>query len=139
MKSFKYLIALCILLGLPLAANAQIAQSSTGIQTIHAPASPAVTVVKSTAGILTFLICGNINATPVYVQLFDATSVTLGTTSATYTLMCPGNTAGAGYVLSIPWPLSFTSAIRVAVTGGIAANDNTSITASTVTLTGGYQ
>ena len=101
-----------------------------------APATPAKTQIKATAGVLLHVECFNILATPVYVKLFNKTtaSVTLGTTAADLQFICPGNTAGAGFVANISSPMQFTTAITYAVTGGIATTDNTSITAASVVV-----
>jgi hypothetical protein len=109
------------------------------IVTAVAPATPAAAPIKASAGYILSVVCGNILATPVYVKLFNTASVTLGTTSAVMNLMCPGNTAGAGFVYSLPWPATFSTAIDYAVTGGIALNDNTAITATSVTVTFVYE
>jgi hypothetical protein len=76
--------------------------------------------------------CFNLNATPVYLKVFDASSVTLGTTSATFQFMIPGNTGGAGVALAIPGQRSCATEIQIAVTGGISLTDDTSITANSV-------
>src|SRR6185437_887557 len=59
-----------------------------------APATPAATSIKSSSGFLLGIVCFNNNATPVYVKIFNlgTGSITLGTTSATWSLECPGNT-----------------------------------------------
>src|SRR5690348_10579106 len=116
----RTLIALA-LLTVAVAADAQVynqwpAQASSFSSAI-APATPAVTTVKSSAGVITHLGCMNILATPVYIKVWDASSVTLGTTAATYQFMCPGNTAGAGFVTGYPWAITFNTAIKYAVTG----------------------
>jgi hypothetical protein len=105
-----------------------------------APATPAKSAVKTSAGQLGFIHATNNNATPVYIKVFDVASgsVTLGTTSANFQFEVPGNTAGAGFAVPIPAGLALLTAITMAVTGAIALNDNTSITANTVNLTLGY-
>lgn len=140
MKS-KILIALS-LLAFCAVAQAQVfnqwpSQASSFVSAV-APATPSVSTPKASAGVVTQISCFNILATPVYVKLFDASSVTLGTTAASYQFMCPGNTAGAGFVISFPWALTFVTQIKYAVTGSIATNDNTSITASSVIVNIGY-
>lgn len=106
----------------------------SSLDALIAPATPAVHTVKSSAGFVTGIVCFNLLATPVYINLFNVASgsITLGTTSATVKLMCPGNTAGAGFVLPVPWPLNFTTAINYSVSSGISLTDNTSTTASSV-------
>lgn len=141
MKLFKALLALS-LVAFCVNAQAQVMnqwplQASAFVSAV-APATPAVSTPKASAGVVTQISCFNILATPVYVKLFDASSVTLGTTSATYQFMCPGNTAGAGFVISFPWALTFATQIKYAVTGGIAVADNTSITAASVIVNIGF-
>lgn len=106
------------------------AQSYTAV----APATPAATAVKASSAYLLHVSCFNALSTPVYIKLFNAAaaSVALGTTNATMNLMCPGNTTGAGFVQNFTWPPGFGTALVYAVTGGIALNDDTSITASSV-------
>lgn len=99
---------------------------------VIAAATPAVTVVKSSAGNIYQVIGFNSSATPVFIHFFDATSVSLGTTATSFVWMIPGNTAGAGFTIPLNYPRSMANAIRYAVTGGIASTDNTSITASSV-------
>lgn len=116
----------------------QIPFTSTSVTSAVAPATPAATSVKASAGTLVSVSCFNLLATPVYVKLFNASSVTLGTTSATMNLMCPGNTAGAGFV-AVFGAVNFGTAIQYAVTGGIGLTDNTAITASSVIVNISYQ
>lgn len=126
---------LCALFAFPLCGHAQAPTFNSTI----APATPAVTVVKQNAGYLSHISCFNLLATPVYVKLFDVSgTITLGTTNANYEFMCPGNTAGAGFVVPLTSFLTFSNSIKYAVTGGIAFNDNTSITASSVIVNVGF-
>lgn len=139
---FSKLLIVAGLLALSFHADAQVfnqwpSQASSFASAV-APATPAVSTPKASAGVITQISCFNILATPVYIKLFDASSVTLGTTASTYQFMCPGNTAGAGFVISFPWALSFATQIKYAVTGGIATADNTSITASSVIVNIGF-
>lgn len=138
----RILVAICALVAVSIAgAQAvynQVPFTSTSVTSAVAPATPAATSVKASAGTVVSVSCFNILATPVYVKLFNASSVTLGTTSATMNLMCPGNTAGAGFV-AVFGAVTFGTAIQYAVTGGIALNDNTAITASSVTVNITYQ
>lgn len=135
---------LLLALLLPLAASAQVfnqwPSQASSFTTGVAPATPAATSVKSSAGVVTSITCFNILATPVYVKLFNTASgsVTLGTTSAVANFMCPGNTAGAGFVIQFPWALTFSTAITYAVTGAISLTDNTSITATSVAVNIGF-
>lgn len=112
--------------------------ASQQFYTAVAPATPAVTAVKASATSLAYLAhvsCFNTLATPVYIKLFNAApgSVTLGTTAAAMNFMCPGSTAGAGFVQNFAFPLAFSDLVY-AVTGGIALNDDTSISANAVAI-----
>lgn len=105
-----------------------------------APATPAKSAVKASAGQLYFIHAVNVLATPVYIKVFNAASgsVTLGTTAADYQFAVPGNTAGAGFTVSIVQGIANGTAITIAVTGGIGLTDNTSITATSVNVMMGY-
>jgi len=142
MKFLKILLALALMAAIPFSSDAQVynqwpAQQSSFVTAV-APATPAAASVKSSAGVITSITCFNLLATPVYIKLFNTASVTLGTTSATLQFMCPGNTAGAGFVANYHWALSFSTAIEYAVTGGISLTDDSSITASSVIVNIGY-
>lgn len=143
MKFLKALTALS-LLAICASSQAQVfnqwpSQASSMNSTL-APATPAKTTVKAGAGVVTSIMCFNILATPVYINVFDlaAASITLGTTSANYKFMCPGNTAGAGFVIPLPWALTFATGINYSVSLAIAYTDNTAITASSVIVNIGF-
>jgi hypothetical protein len=138
----KILLSL-LLLALPLLADAQVYNQwplqQSSLASAIAPATPAVTTVKSTAGVITHISCFNILATPVYVKLYDVSgTITLGTTAATYEFLCPGNTAGTGFVIAFSYSPAFVNSIKYAVTGGISLTDNTAITALSVIVNVGY-
>jgi hypothetical protein len=140
---FKTLLLLGLFALLPLASDAQVynqwpAQASS-FRSAIAAATPAVVTVKSGTGVVTNISCFNILATPVYVKLYDVSgTITLGTTAATYEFMCPGNTAGAGFVTALTWAVTFANSIKYAVTGAISLTDNTSISASSVIVNIGF-
>lgn len=144
MKLLKVLIFLAAIALLPCAGDAQVfnqwPSQSSSLKSSIAPATPAVNTVKAAAGVITSVTCFNILATPVYINLFDLASgsITLGTTSANYKFMCPGNTAGAGFVANFPWAVSFATGINYSVSGAIGLTDNTAITASSVIVNIGY-
>jgi hypothetical protein len=105
-----------------------------------APATVAVSAVKASPGQLYFVHATNNNSTPVYLKFYNLASgsVTLGTTAATFQFEIPGNTGGAGFTVALPVGLSLSTAISLAVSGGIALTDNTAITASSVNVALGY-
>lgn len=144
MKFRNVVLSVALLALLPLLADAQVynqwPSQSTSLKSSIAPATPAVNTVKAGAGVVTSVMCFNILATPVYINLFDLASgsITLGTTSANYKFMCPGNTAGAGFVVPLHWAVTFATGINYSVSGAIALTDNTSITASSVIVNIGF-
>lgn len=148
MKITAFRVSLLLLAALVVAAGVgpvsaqslynQVPFATTSVATGVAPATPAATSVKASAGTLVGVSCFNLLATPVYVKLFNASSVTLGTTSAVMNLMCPGNTAGAGFAMLVG-AVNFSTAIQYAVTGGISLTDNTGITATSVIVNISYQ
>lgn len=100
-----------------------------------------LTLIKGSAGQLGYITGYNDAATPVYLKLFDASStggVTMGTTPAVQNFMIPGNTAGAGFVLPIPAGMKFLNGIVFAITGAMSLTDNTSITATSASISYGY-
>lgn len=99
-----------------------------------APATPAITTVKSSAGNIYGIVAFNLLTTPVYLKIFDAASPTLGSTASSFQYMIPGNAGGAGFSIQIAGQRSCANAIKYAVTGGIATTDNTSITANSVLI-----
>lgn len=104
-----------------------------------APATPAVTTVKGSAGNIVGILAFNQLATPVFLKFFDvAGSITLGTTSCTYEFMIPGNTGGAGFVIPLQQLRSHANSIKYAVTNLISFTDNTSITANSVLVDVSY-
>ena len=107
-----------------------------------APGTPAATAIKTSAGALALIHATNDTTGPVYLKFYNLAtgSVTLGSTSALFQFEIPGNSAstGAGFVMALPIPIPFSTAITYAVTGAISLTDNTSITASKVNLAFGY-
>lgn len=76
--------------------------------------------VKAAAGQVYHIHAINLDATPLYLQLFDVAqgSVTVGTTTpdAVYGIPSQGDANGAGFTVSIPQGLAFGTAITAAVT-----------------------
>jgi hypothetical protein len=117
-------------------------QSAAGGQltpyTLVAPATPAAEEVYGSPGQILWLHAANILSTPVYLKFFDG-APTLGSTSAKWQVIVPGEGAGgAGIVAPIPHGMKFLTSIYCAVTGAIALADDTAITASSVLVSLGY-
>ena len=101
--------------------------------TLVAPLTVAATVVKASAGKLYSMSVGNAQTTAVYLKIYNATSVTLGTTSPIQNYLVPGGTAGGAFNVSInDVGLYFSTGICFAVTGGQALLDSTALTTAAV-------
>lgn len=98
--------------------------SGASISAFNSAASNNLTAVKASAGNIYSIIAINTTATIYYLKLFDGTP-TMGATNAIGNIPIPANTSAAGVVIPIPVGLSFATNISVALTGGIALNDNT--------------
>jgi hypothetical protein len=105
-------------------------------------ASATATNIKTSAAVVFGCQLGNINATPVYVHIFNkASAPTPGTDSAVKTLIVPGNTAGAGSNVPFgPGGFVLSSGFGITITAGIATIDNTTVTtANTVVVNCDYE
>lgn len=101
--------------------------------TLVAPLTVAATVVKASAGKLYSMSVGNAQTTAVYLKIYNATAVTLGTTSPIQNFLVPGGTAGGAFNLDInDVGLYFSTGICFAVTGGQALLDSTALTTAAV-------
>jgi hypothetical protein len=98
--------------------------------------------VKGTAGQVYWIHAMNLTASPLYLKLYNATaaSVTVGTTVPDLTFPIPtqGDTNGAGFTLSIPNGIAFSTAISIAATTGVADNDAGAPAANAVVVNLGY-
>ena len=98
--------------------------------TLVTPLTVAATVVKVAAGRLYAMSVGNAQASIVYLKLYNATTVTLGTTSPIQNIMIP-----ASSTVTLPinnYGLFFSTGICFAVTGGQALLDSTALTTASV-------
>ena len=99
-------------------------------------------VIKGSAGTIYYISIQSLDATPVYLKLFDAASITPGTTSADLQFMCPANATaanGAGLVLNFSPGIQFATGIVALVATGIALADNTAVSANEVVVTIGFE
>lgn len=85
--------------------------------------------VKATAGQVYGIFAINTTNATLFLKFYNATTgnTTVGTTTPVLTLPVPGNndTDGAGFYISLPVGIEFTTAITVACTTGVADNDTT--------------
>ena len=123
--------------GLVLGSNAG-ANGQSLIKVSQTVTTPASTVIKSSGGRITMLQISSGAAVAGYLHLYNAVSVTLGTTSDAMTFAVPA--AVANYSIMLPdGGLNFGTGICAAFTAGSAANDNTSFgSAPTLILNGAY-
>jgi len=110
---------------------------TTGAATISsaiAPATPAGVNLKASAGTVYSLQATTIQSTPVYVKLYNSASApTCGSGTPVARFMVPAaSTAanGAGTNIQFPVGAAFGTGIGYCVTGALADNDTTAITAS---------
>jgi hypothetical protein len=88
--------------------------------------------IKNSAGQVYGLHFFNINATPVYLRLYNQTTSPGTGDTVVYRATIPGNTAAAGFVVAFPDGYTFGTGIGIRVTASIADNDNTALAANTV-------
>lgn len=84
--------------------------------------------VKASAGQIYWIHAMNLSASVLYLKIYNATaaSVTVGTTVPDLTFPIPtqGDTNGAGFAISIPNGIAFSTAITIAATTGVADADS---------------
>ncbi len=84
-------------------------------------------VIKAAPGVLGVCCALNVNASPRYIKIYDASGTpTPSSMTPIFVVSLPGNTSGAGS--NVPFSnLLFGNGIAFAIVSGIAANDNTSV------------
>ncbi len=99
-----------------------------------APATPAGVNLKASAGQVYSIQATTIQATPVFLKLYNsATAPTCGSGTPVMRIMVPAAATaanGAGTNVSIPVGAAFSAGIGYCVTGSLADNDTTAITAA---------
>lgn len=98
--------------------------------------------VKASAGALYFIHAMNLTSAILYLKFYNATvaNVTVGTTAPVLSFPVPtlGDTNGAGFCLSIPTGITFSTAITVACTTGLANSDTGAPAANAMVINLGY-
>jgi len=113
--------------------TSQAATNGQTLGTLVAPLTVSATVIKATAGRLYSISVGNAQATAVYLKVYNAASVTLGTTSPIQNYLVPGGTTGGTFNVDInDYGLFFSTGICIAVTGGQPLLDSTALTTAAV-------
>ena len=119
-------------LGVNLISSQAVSNGQT-LGTLVAPLTVAATVIKAGAGRLYSISVGNAQSTAVYLKVYNAASVTLGTTSPIQNYLVPGGTTGGTFNVDInDYGLFFSTGICIAVTGGQPLLDSTALTTAAV-------
>jgi len=82
-------------------------------------------VVKASAGQIYWIHAINLGSSVRFIKIYNATSGTIGTGTPVLTFPIPtqGDTNGAGFTLSIPNGIAFSTGISIGASTGIADND----------------
>jgi hypothetical protein len=118
----------------------QVRANATGAATpfnINSPATPIGQSIKGSAGRLLSLYFRNSNAASRWLKVFNATSVTMGTTAATLDIEIPPTSTGIAYPIPIAG-LAFGTGIFLAVTAGKGLTNNAAITLDDVSGSGSF-
>lgn len=112
--------------------------SWTGTRLVSAATTNA-TSVKASAGIVGFIYAVNLNAAVRYLKLYNkASAPTVGTDTPVATLPIPASTTGAGFFITIPVGVNFSTGIAFALTTGVADSDTAAVAANEILLWLGY-
>lgn len=107
--------------------------SATGAATVTnvlSPATPTGQSIKASAGRLLGFSLVNVNAATRWLKVFNATTVTPGTTSALFEIALPPNQQ---VFAALEGGMAFATGIMVMITGGQGLTNNTAITANEIT------
>lgn len=122
---------------------AQLRASTTGGATatkLISAASTNATSVKASAGTLYMVSAINLNAAARYLKFYNkASAPTVGTDTPVLTFAIPGNTAGAGFIISVPQGIEFTTGIAFALTTAAADADTGAVAASEIIVNLAYK
>jgi hypothetical protein len=103
-------------------------------------ASTNATSVKTSAGVVGYICCGNYNAEERFLKLYNkASAPTVGTDTPVATFIIPGNTAGNG--TNIPLPevgMAFSTGIAYALTTGSPVADTGAVAVSEIQVNIGW-
>lgn len=97
--------------------------------------------IKGSAGQVYDIECFNDGANEVFMRLYNQTGApaTTDTANIVWRGMIPGNAAGAGFTVTFPKGRAFATGIGIRVTGAVADNDATALTANEVMVNIGYK
>jgi hypothetical protein len=111
---------------------------ATGGATLHktiSAASTNATSVKASAGKVVGVQAFNVNAEERFLKFYNkASAPTVGTDTPVKTLMIPGQTTGAGFVVGVPHGWAFATGIAFALTTGVADSDTGAVAANEIVV-----
>ena len=100
----------------------------------------ALEVVKGSAGQIYWIYALNVATTPVYMKIYNATSGTIGTGTPVLTFAIPsqGTAGGAGFTLSVPNGIAFSTGISVGASTAVADADTGAPATNSLMVNIGY-
>jgi hypothetical protein len=117
----------------PLAVVQQAGQSGgVSVYSFLSASAVQAATIKASAGQVHALHFFNNTATICYVRLYNEATVPGTGDTVFYRALIPANTAGAGFVVSIPPGIVFSLGIGIRVTAAVADNDNTALAANAI-------
>ena len=103
------------------------------VNRVISAATTNATSVKASAGNFYGAYVSNINASPMFLKVYNkASAPTVGTDTPVLTLTIPGNTSGAAGVLDFSMGIEFATGLAFAITGLVADADTTAVAANEV-------
>jgi hypothetical protein len=119
--------------------QADVAQMGWTPHRLVSAATTNATSVKASAGQIGFIFAINLNAAIRYLKLYNkASAPTVGTDTPIATLPIPASSTGAGFMLTIPSGVNFSTGIAYATTTGVADSDTAAVAANEILLFLGY-
>ncbi len=118
------------------------AASGTSVFSTIAAGNTTSVAVKASAGQIYGIRTFSNNTTQVYGKLYNTTQANVtcgGGLTPQDRFSIPAQTGGAGFVVPIPYGEKFTNAITLCVTGGIADNASTSVSAASYLVSIDYE
>jgi hypothetical protein len=103
---------------------------SENVARVHAVSGTNGTVVKAAPGAVSAIVITNNAASARYFRLYDATAVTVGTTTPLATLVLEPSTGQGICAINLAPALPFQTGICFSITGATGDSDTTSVSAN---------
>jgi len=108
-----------------------VATGGLTIERLIGAATTNATSVKASAGQVYGAYVSNVNASPVFLKLYNkASAPTVGTDTPVMTLLIPGNASGVAGAFEFSMGIAFATGIAFAITGLVADADTTAVAAN---------